>query len=241
MPYTLQMLRALMEDHPDRVGNLRIHVESLENSIENQPAFCLQSVRTLFETVQLTIAPIIGVDLSGVTEFPARNGRIVKALDFSIRNHPDAAEIDAVIKKLLGSINGTISALAELSNIPGLRHGGSLDWGTLQRQHARMLGGLCDALVRFLFDVAWSRPSADAPEPEPNSTTILLGSMNGWMTNTAWSRSSGLGSSPAAFCMPLIQPYTMTRGLPGQPSRTPQRQTRRRLDHAGLRHVPADL
>ncbi|WP_114912540.1 abortive infection family protein [Acidibrevibacterium fodinaquatile] len=180
MPYTLQMLRALMEDHPDRVGNLRIHVESLENSIENQPAFCLQSVRTLFETVQLTIAPIIGVDLSGVTEFPARNGRIVKALDFSIRNHPDAAEIDAVIKKLLGSINGTISALAELSNIPGLRHGGSLDWGTLQRQHARMLGGLCDALVRFLFDVAWSRPSADAPEPEPERYDDFAG-FNEWL------------------------------------------------------------
>ena len=180
MPYTLQMLRALMEDHPDRVGNLRIHVESLENSIENQPAFCLQSVRTLFETVQLTIAPIIGVDLSGVTEFPARNGRIVKALDFSIRNHPNAAEIDAVIKKLLGSINGTISALAELSNIPGLRHGGSLDWGTLQRQHARMLGGLCDALVRFLFDVAWSRPSADAPEPEPERYDDFAG-FNEWL------------------------------------------------------------
>ena len=48
-----------------------------------------------------------------------------------------------------------------------MRHGGSLDWGTLQRQHARMLGGLCDALVSFLFDAAWSRPSAGAPAPEP--------------------------------------------------------------------------
>jgi hypothetical protein len=58
-------------------------------------------------------------------------------------------------------------ALAKLSNIPNLRHGGSLDWGTLERQHALMLGGLCDTLVSFLFDVAWRRPVAPAAEPEP--------------------------------------------------------------------------
>jgi hypothetical protein len=46
-----------------------------------------------------------------------------------------------------------------------MRHGGSLDWGTLQRQHALMLGGLCDSLVAFLFDVAWSRGAEKAEEP----------------------------------------------------------------------------
>ena len=56
-------------------------------------------------------------------------------------------------------------ALARLSNIPNMRHGGSLDWGTLQRQHALMLGGLCDSLVAFLFDVAWSRGAEKAEEP----------------------------------------------------------------------------
>jgi hypothetical protein len=61
----------------------------------------------------------------------------------------------------LGSINGTAAALAELSNIPNLRHGGSLDWGTLERQHAIMLGGLCDTLVSFLFEVAWNRAPAE--------------------------------------------------------------------------------
>lgn len=48
-----------------------------------------------------------------------------------------------------------------------MRHGGSLDWGTLERQHAIMLGGLCDTLVSFLFDVAWSRLPSSAPAPEP--------------------------------------------------------------------------
>lgn len=57
-------------------------------------------------------------------------------------------------------------ALARLSNVPNMRHGGSLDWGTLERQHAIMLGGLCDTLVSFLFDVAWSRPAAAEAETE---------------------------------------------------------------------------
>jgi hypothetical protein len=47
-----------------------------------------------------------------------------------------------------------------------MRHGGSLDWGTLDRQHAVMLGGLCDTLVSFLFDVAWSRPPTQQDEIE---------------------------------------------------------------------------
>ena len=41
MPYMLQMLRTLMQEHPDRAERLRVHVEALEASIEGQPAFCL--------------------------------------------------------------------------------------------------------------------------------------------------------------------------------------------------------
>ena len=75
-------------------------------------------------------------------------------------------KIDATIRKLVHSINGAIGPLAELSNIPGMRHGGPLDWSTLRRQHAVMLGGLCDTLVSFLFDVAWTRASAEAGDAE---------------------------------------------------------------------------
>ena len=56
MPYMLQMLRALMQEHPDRAERLRVHVEALEASIEGQPTFCLQNVRTLFEAAHATIA-----------------------------------------------------------------------------------------------------------------------------------------------------------------------------------------
>ncbi|TGD63371.1 hypothetical protein EYC08_13900 [Tabrizicola sp. WMC-M-20] len=161
MPYTLQMLRALIETHPDRAEPLRIHIEALERSIESQPAFCLQSVRTLFEAAHTTIAPRLGVDFGKKSGFPDRMRGVITAMDFSISDHPNAADINEQIKALATGIDDMAIALAKLSNIPNLRHGGSLDWGTLQRQHALMLGGLCDSLVAFLFDVAWSRASPD--------------------------------------------------------------------------------
>lgn len=166
MPYTLQMLRTLMETHPDRAARLRVHVEALEVTITREPDRCLERVRALFEATQLTIGPQLGISFSETDEFSTRNRRVFEALDFSLEDHPEAERVDKAIKKLVGSINGTIGALAELSNIPGMRHGGSLDWSTLQRQHAHMLGGLCDTLISFLFDVAWSRASAELSEPE---------------------------------------------------------------------------
>lgn len=169
MPYALQMLRALLDAHPDRAEPLRIHVTALERSIESEPAFCLQGVRGLFEAAHTTIAPRLGVVFGKDDQFHQRMRAVINAMDFSITDHPDAEKINETLKKLLGSINGTAHALAELSNIPNMRHGGSLDWGTLQRQHALMLGGLCDSLVAFLFDVAWSRGAPDeTPEAKPD-------------------------------------------------------------------------
>ncbi len=165
MPYTLQMLRALIEAHPDRAERLRTHVEALELSIESQPALCLQNVRTLFEAAHATIAPYLGVTFGKRDGFPDRMQAVIAALDFSVADHPDAEKINQEIKALLDSIHAMSTALARLSNIPNMRHGGSLDWGTLQRQHARMLGGLCDSLVSFLFDAAWSHPAQTATEP----------------------------------------------------------------------------
>jgi Abortive infection C-terminus len=180
MAYSLQMLRALMEAHPDRAEPLRRYVEALEASIEAQPAFCLQNVRTLFEAAHATIAPQLGVAFKKNDGFPGRMRAVIDALDFTIADHPDGAKINATIAALAKGIDDTAVALADLSNIPNMRHGGSLDWGTLDRQHAAMLGGLCDTLVSFLFDVAWSRPSAPPAELEPGRYEDFEG-FNNWV------------------------------------------------------------
>lgn len=164
MAFSLQMLRTLIQAHPDRAARLELHVTALEVAIEKEPDRCLERVRALFEATHSTIAPQLGVTFRARDEFQARNSLIFNALDLKLTDHPDAIKIDKVLKKLVGSINGSISALAELSNIPGMRHGGSLDWSTLERQHAYMLGGLCDTLVSFLFSAAWSRNSLDSEQ-----------------------------------------------------------------------------
>ncbi|AWV20098.1 Hypothetical protein RADP37_05427 (plasmid) [Roseomonas mucosa] len=166
MPYTLQMLRALIEIHPDRAAPLRRHIEALELSIESQPAFCLQNVRTLFEAAHETVAPLLSVAFTKKSGFPDRMRGVIAALDFSIDGHPQAEEIGKQLAALAQGIDDTAVALARLSNIPNMRHGGSLDWGTLERQHALMLGGLCDTLVSFLFEVAWRRAPVQAVVPE---------------------------------------------------------------------------
>jgi Abortive infection C-terminus len=160
MAYTLQMLRALIDAHPDRAAPLKVHVEALETTITGEPERSLERVRALFEATCHTIAPKLGLAAVLGEEFPAQNRRIINALDFTLDGHPEAEKIGETISKLVKNINGTIVALAELSNISGMRHGGSFDWRTLQRQHAVMLGGLCDTLVSFLFDAAWSRDIA---------------------------------------------------------------------------------
>ena len=162
------MLRNLMDSHPDRAAPLRRHVDALELSIESQPAFCLQNVRTLFEAAQATVAPLLGVTFNRNDGFPDRMRDLIQALDFSIDPHPEAAAISQQLGALMQGINVTAVALARLSNIPNMRHGGSLDWGTLERQHAVMLGGLCDTLVSFLFEVAWRRAPAPAAQVAPD-------------------------------------------------------------------------
>ncbi len=167
VPYSLQMLRSLIDAHPDRAAPLRRHVEALELSIESQPAFCLQNVRTLFEAAHATVAPLLGISFGRNGGFPDRMRGVIQALDFSIAAHPEAARINQHLGELLQGIDDTAVALAKLSNIPNMRHGGSLDWGTLERQHAVMLGGLCDTLVSFLFEVAWRRVPNQPIAPDP--------------------------------------------------------------------------
>jgi hypothetical protein len=43
-----------------------------------------------------------------------------------------------------------------------------------------MLGGLCDTLVSFLFDVAWRRPAAREPAPEPERYEDFA-AFNAWL------------------------------------------------------------
>src|SRR5882672_3751910 len=98
MAYALQMLRALMEAHPDRAASLRRHVEALEATITVEPDRCLERVRALFEATHLTIGPQLGIAFIDGEDFPTRNGRVLKALNFALDGHPEGERIDKAIK-----------------------------------------------------------------------------------------------------------------------------------------------
>lgn len=164
MAYQLQLLRNLIERHPERAGNLELHVRALEQSIEQLPNTCLASVRTIFEAAQASIGLSLNIEF-GRDGLPGRMTKVIEAFDFTMTDHPDGDKIHEELSALIKGIEETTTALARLSNIPNMRHGGALDWAVLQRQHAYMLGGLCDALVSFLLDVAWSRPSDEVEAP----------------------------------------------------------------------------
>lgn len=55
MAYQLQLLRNLIERHPEQAGNLGLHVEALEQSIEHLPLTCLSNVRAMFEAMQHSV------------------------------------------------------------------------------------------------------------------------------------------------------------------------------------------
>lgn len=171
MAYQLQLLRNLIERHPERAGNLELHVRALEQSIEQLPNTCLASVRTIFEAAQASIGLHLNIEF-GRDGLPGRMTKVIDAFDFSMTDHPDGDKIHEELSALIKGIEETTTALARLSNIPNMRHGGALDWAVLQRQHAYMLGGLCDALVSFLLDVAWSRPSEEVEEPSGPSYAL---------------------------------------------------------------------
>lgn len=168
MAYQLQRLRELIERHPEKAGTLILHVRSLEQSIETLPLTCLSHVRTMFEAAQSSMAGPLKVTFGASDGFPKKTEKIIKALDLRLDGHPRAADIEIELKALLDAMNNASTALARLSNIGGMRHGGALDLPTLERHHAYMLGGLCDALISFLLDIAWNRPvEVIAADPGP--------------------------------------------------------------------------
>ncbi|WP_174286296.1 hypothetical protein [Sphingomonas bacterium] len=126
MAYQLQLLRNLIQRHPERAGNLELHVRALEQSIEQLPNTCLASVRTIFEAAQASIGLSLNIEF-GRDGLPGRMTKVIEAFDFTMIDHPDGDKIHEELSALIKGIEETTTALARLSNIPNMRHGGALD------------------------------------------------------------------------------------------------------------------
>lgn len=153
-----------MVDRPDWQARLSTHVLAIETNIEARPDQCVAEARTLLEAVARTLCDEMKLTHVNGRDFPQQMRAIIDALDMRLTGHPKAAEIKKALQKLFAGLSGAVSAISELSNIEGLRHGPHLDWPKLERRHAAMLGGFCDTLVAFVIEAA----SAQRPAPEFN-------------------------------------------------------------------------
>ena len=154
MAYQLQQLRAVMVSRPDWQARLSTHVLAIETNIEARPDQCVAEARTLLEAVARTLCDEMSLTHVNGQNFPQQMRAIIDALDMRLDGHPRATEIKTALQKLFGGLSGAVSAISELSNIEGLRHGPHLDWPKLERRHAAMLGGFCDTLVAFVIETA---------------------------------------------------------------------------------------
>ncbi len=143
-----------MVSRPDWQARLSTHVLAIETNIEARPDQCVAEARTLLEAVARTLCDEMSLTHVNGRDFPQQIRAIIDALDMRLDGHPRATDIKTTLQKLFGGLSGAVSALSELSNIEGLRHGPHFDWPKLERRHAAMLGGFCDTLVAFVIEAA---------------------------------------------------------------------------------------
>ena len=155
-----------MVNRPDWQARLSTQVLAIETNIEVRPDQCVAEARTLLEAVARTLCAEMGLTHVNDHDYPQQMRAIIKAVDLRLDGHPRADGIKTALQKLVGGLNGAMSAIAELSDIEGLRHGPHLDWPKLDRRHATMLGGFCDTLVAFVIEAASAQqPSVEIDEP----------------------------------------------------------------------------
>ena len=167
MAYQLQQLRAVMISRPDWQARLSTHVLAIETNIEARPDQCVAEARTLLEAVARTLCEEMGLTHVDGHDYPQQMRAIIKAVDVRLDGHPRAPDIKTALQKLFGGLSSAMGAIAELSDIEGLRHGPHLDWPKLERRHAAMLGGFCDTLVAFVIEAACAQKATVKVEESP--------------------------------------------------------------------------
>lgn len=152
----MQQMRAVIERFPDTGDGFRRELEAIETNVETNPHICLGLARGLLESCCNTIQTERGEPVqkgSGrADDLPQRAKRLIDRIVLGFDGHPEQAVIEGHLTALAGSLNGAVRALSQLSNVPGLRHGGVAAWSSATKRHAALLAAAVDALSAFLFE-----------------------------------------------------------------------------------------
>jgi hypothetical protein len=152
MPFVMVQMRDVLERYPDAGDGFRRDIEAIEANVEAHPHLGLGLARELLQSCCNTIERERGDAIDYDAPLPQRAKKLIDRIMFGFSGHPDQQTIEEHLTALVGSLNGAVRALSQLSNIPGLRHGGDANWTGPARRHAMLLAGAVDALSAFLFD-----------------------------------------------------------------------------------------
>lgn len=152
MPFVMVQMRDVLQRYPDAGDGFRRDIEAIEANVEAHPHLGLGLARELLQSCCNTIERERGNAIDYEAPLPQRAKKLIDHIMFGFSGHPDQKAIEEHLTALVGSLNGAVRALSQLSNIPGLRHGGDAHWTGPSRRHAMLLAGAVDALSAFLFD-----------------------------------------------------------------------------------------
>jgi hypothetical protein len=152
MPFVMVQMRDVLERFPDAGDGFLRDIEAIEANVEAHPHLGLGLARELLQSCCNTIERERGDAIDRDAPLPQRAKKLIDRVVLGFSGHPDQKAIEEQLTALVGSLNGAVRALSQLSNIPGLRHGGDAIWSGPTRRHAFLLAGTVDALSAFLFE-----------------------------------------------------------------------------------------
>jgi len=141
------------------VNYLTRQVTRMEGAIERDPELAIGTAKELIETVCKTVLGGLGVEPDKTWDVP----RLIKETSKCLQLTPDGVRPDApaaeTIRRVLGSLGGIVTGIAELRNAYGTGHGKALGRTGLGPRHAKLAVGAASTLAVFLFETYQYRTS----------------------------------------------------------------------------------
>jgi hypothetical protein len=151
MPFVMVQMRDVLERYPDAGDGFRRDIQAIQRTWK-RTRISVSAARELLQSCCNTIERERGDVINYDAPLPQRAKKLIDHIVLGFSGHPEQAAIEEHLRALVGSLNGAVRALSQLSNIPGLRHGGDANWTGPSRRHAMLLAGAVDALSAFLFE-----------------------------------------------------------------------------------------
>ena len=122
----------------------------LENQ-DSYPAEAIGKAKELVESCCRTILSKRGLTIDENWTFQQLVNKVFEKLDVKPNKVDEQSPIADSLKRLYGSLKGMVSPIAEIRNAFGTGHGRAADFVGLDSRHARLLVGMCETLVQFLW------------------------------------------------------------------------------------------